>query len=120
MGKFQDISLRTMCKLGAIKKIFITRLSRFGAIIKFWDKIYTHDMYITVGLKGKQFQKIFGIKYLPLFSKLSSSNGSEKSTWHRIRKQNFTSPMVLRIFFSGQIFLILKFKTFKLKNFLRP
>ena len=30
-----------MGKLWAIIKIFITHLSRFGAIIKFWDKIYT-------------------------------------------------------------------------------
>ena len=41
MGKFYDISLHATCKLGAIIKIFITRLLRFGAIIKFWDKIYT-------------------------------------------------------------------------------
>ena len=37
-----------MCKLGAIIKIFITHLLHLGAIIKFWDKIYTPDR-IDVG-----------------------------------------------------------------------
>ena len=35
-------------------------------------------------------------------------------------KFDFTSPKILKIFFSGQIFLILKFEIFELKYFLRP
>ena len=41
MGKFTDIPLHAQCKLVAIMKMFTMRLSCFGAIIKFWDKIYT-------------------------------------------------------------------------------
>ena len=37
-------SIAQTCKLGAIIKIFFMRLSRFQAIIKFWDKIYTPVM----------------------------------------------------------------------------
>ena len=40
MGKLTDIPLHTTCKLGAIIKMFTTRLSHFGAMIKFWYKIY--------------------------------------------------------------------------------
>ena len=41
MGKIWNIAFTHIVQIGANIKIFSAHSARFGAIIKFWDKIYT-------------------------------------------------------------------------------
>ena len=59
--------------------------------------------------------KIFLSKYfLKLQKEWKNQHGVENKS---CPKFDFTSPKALKIFFSGQIFLILKFEIFELKYF---